>query len=62
MKKLYKLRSGQKLLGVCAGIAEYLEVDVSVVRILCVFVSLTGAGVVAYIAAGFILPFKDEVA
>jgi len=49
------------LLGVCAGIAEYLEVDVSAVRIVTLLMGLTVAGFIAYLAAGFILPFKDEI-
>ena len=43
--------------GVCAGIADYLNVDVTVVRLLVVVLSCLGfTGVVAYIIAAIIMP------
>ena len=33
-KKLYKKTSEKKICGVCAGLAEYLNIDVTVVRVL----------------------------
>lgn len=43
--------------GVCAGIAEYLNVDVTIVRLLVVVLScMAFSGVVAYIVAAFIMP------
>lgn len=35
-KKLYKKTSEKKICGVCAGLAEYLNMDVTVVRLLFV--------------------------
>ncbi len=61
MKKLYKLRDNKMFLGVCGGVAEYLEVDPSIIRIIWFILAFTGAGLLAYFIAGFILPFKDEV-
>lgn len=61
MKKLYKVEEGKMLCGVCTGLAEYLRLDVNVVRIAAVVAGFCGgAGVVAYIAAAILLPFKDE--
>lgn len=56
-KKLVKSSSERMICGVCAGIAEYFEVDVTVIRILwTIFTLLGGSGVVAYIIAAIIMP------
>lgn len=43
-KKLYKKTSEKKICGVCAGLAEYLNMDVTVVRLLFVLLSLFTTG------------------
>lgn len=51
----------RKLFGVCAGVADYLEVDPVVVRVVWIIASaLTGGfpGVVAYILAALVMPEK----
>ena len=49
-KKLYKSTTDRKLCGVCAGIANYLNIDPTVVRLLWALITfLGGAGVIAYI-------------
>ena len=47
--------------GVCAGFARYLDVDVTLMRILCIAVTIFtgGLGLIAYLAAWIIMP-KDE--
>ena len=61
-KKLYKNTKDKKLAGVCAGLAEFLKMDVSLVRILWVVVTLLGSlGLWLYIACALILPEKPEV-
>ena len=56
-KKLYRIKNGAMLTGVCNGLAAYFDVDVNLVRVAAVLlVSLTGVGLVAYIAAAVILP------
>lgn len=60
-KTLYKSKTDRKLCGVCGGIAEYLGVDVNIVRIAAIVsVFFGGLGVIAYIAAAFMLPEKDD--
>ncbi|MBQ6183118.1 MAG: PspC domain-containing protein [Clostridia bacterium] len=60
-KKLYKDTKHKKICGVCAGISEYLDIDVTVIRLLWViFGCLGGAGFVAYIMAAFIMPDKGD--
>ena len=61
MKKLYKSRTDKKLCGVCGGIAEYLEVDSTIVRLITVIIALAcGSGVLAYIIAALIMSYKPE--
>ena len=56
-KRLMKSRTDRKLAGVCGGIAEYLEVDPTVIRLVWVIVSLIGgSGLLAYIAAAILMP------
>jgi phage shock protein C len=42
-KKLYRSASQKMLAGVCGGLAEYLDIDVSIVRLLCVGLALVTA-------------------
>ncbi len=61
MKKLYKSRTDKKLCGVCGGIAEYLEVDPTIVRLITVIIALAcGSGLLAYIIAALIMSYKPE--
>lgn len=60
-KKLYKSTTDRKLCGVCAGIAKYLNIDPTIIRLLWVVVTFFGgAGVLAYVACALIIP--DEPA
>ena len=55
-KKLTKGRN-RMICGVCSGLAEYLGVDVTVVRLATVVISLfTCVGVLAYLVAAVIMP------
>ena len=57
-KTLVRRRDGRMLAGVCAGAADYLGVDVTIVRVIWAVVSVItgGAGVLAYLAAWAIIP------
>lgn len=59
MKKLYKTRYDKKICGVCNGLAEYLEVDVSLIRIIWLVCAFSGVGLIAYFASAIILPYKE---
>ncbi|MCF0136319.1 MAG: PspC domain-containing protein [Lachnospiraceae bacterium] len=60
-KKLYRSTGNKMIAGVCAGVANYLNVDVTVVRLLWAVVSLfAGAGILAYLLAWFIIP-EDNI-
>lgn len=61
-KRLYKNKEDVVISGVCSGLAEYLNMDVSLVRILTVaIVLLTGIGIVPYIVLAIVLPDKKDV-
>ena len=57
-KKLYRSAVQVKISGVCGGIAEYFNIDATVIRLVWVLVTLLNlfAGVVAYVACVFIIP------
>ena len=57
-KRLYKDRQHQMLCGVCAGFAEYLNIDVTLGRLLMVLLGLTSIGVIFYIIAAVVMPEK----
>lgn len=61
-KRLYKIEKGKKLDGVCGGIAEYFEIDPTLVRLAWIlFTACAGSGILAYIIAAIIMPRKSEV-
>jgi phage shock protein PspC (stress-responsive transcriptional regulator) len=56
-KRLYRSGKEKILGGVCGGIAEYFNVDPTLVRLLWVFFILAfGTGLLAYIIAWIIIP------
>ena len=60
-KRLYRSRADRMLLGVCSGIAEYFNIDPTIVRIIWAIASIFAfAGIVAYIAGAFIIPEKPD--
>ncbi len=59
-KRLYKIEKGKKLCGVCGGIAEYFDIDPTVIRLLWILlVFCAGTGILAYIVAAIIMPTKS---
>lgn len=62
MKKLYKIRSEAVVGGGCAGIAEYFNIDKTVVRVAFALISLISGvflGIVFYIVCMMVMPDKD---
>lgn len=60
MKKLTKSTRDRKLAGVCGGLAEYFEVDSTLVRLIWVVLFFcAGSGLLAYILAAIIMPEGD---
>ena len=59
-KRLYKSSTDKKVCGVCGGIANYFDVDPTVIRLIWVIFTLSGgSGLIAYIIAAIIMP--DEM-
>lgn len=56
MNKLMKCESDRKICGVCSGVARYLNIDTTVIRLIWGILSLTGFGISAYIIAALIMP------
>jgi len=56
-KRLYKSRNDKKISGVCGGIANYFDIDPTIVRIAWVLFSLAyGSGIIAYIIFALVMP------
>lgn len=56
-KKIYRQGEGRMVAGVCGGIADYLNVDVAVVRLaMLVLALLGGIGLVVYGVAWILVP------
>lgn len=60
-KRLYRSRTDRSLAGVCGGLAEYFQVDPTLVRVLFVLFTLMGGpGLIVYIALALIVPEEPE--
>jgi phage shock protein PspC (stress-responsive transcriptional regulator) len=59
VRRLYQIREGAMLSGVCTGIAAYLDLDVTLVRVLfALFTLLTyGLGIAVYVVMALVVPF-----
>jgi len=63
MKRLYRSKKDRMLYGVCGGIAEYFNIDPTLIRLLWVIFSLLGAvvtGILAYVICCIIIPENPE--
>ena len=60
-KRLYKSNKDKKVDGVCGGIAEYFEVDSTLIRLAWVlFCFCGGSGLLAYLIAAIIIPRQPD--
>lgn len=59
-KKLYRNTKNKMIAGVCSGLAEYLNIDPTIVRLIWALIGLSGAGIVAYLIAAIIIPEKPS--
>ena len=60
-KKLYRVMAGKKVSGVCMGLAQYLNVDVTIIRLIWVIATLFTSvlpGVILYILCVIIIPVE----
>lgn len=60
-KKLYRIRQGKIIAGVCGGIAKYFDIDSKIVRLLCaVLVAAYGSGLLVYILFAIFVPKEPK--
>ncbi len=63
-KRLYRAPESESMIGgVCAGIANYFDIDPTLIRLLWVlvtFFSFIGTGIIVYIIAWIIIPRKNN--
>ena len=59
-KKLYRNTDSKMIAGVCSGLAEYINIDPTIVRLIWALIALSGAGVLAYLIAAIIIPEKPN--
>jgi phage shock protein C len=58
-KRLYRDTENGMIGGVCAGLAEYFNVDPTIVRLIFVFLTLAGfSGVLIYLIMLLVVPAK----
>ncbi len=62
-KRLYRVEGPEaKLFGVCGGIAEYFDVDPTIVRVVTAVLMLVyGTGILAYLVCALCMPKKSEI-
>ena len=57
VKKLYRSRTDRKIWGICGGLAKYLDMDSTVVRIIAIVsIFISGIGIIAYIVMRIMVP------
>jgi phage shock protein C len=62
-RKLYRSRTDRKLAGVCGGLAQYFNLDATLLRVLFVVLAvLGGSGLVLYLAMWIIVPNEPQAA
>ena len=61
-KKLYKIKEGKKVCGVCGGLAEFFGIDPTLVRVgwLILTVCSNAPGLLAYFICAAIMPTKPK--
>jgi len=61
-RRLERSRTDRVIAGVCGGIAEYFEVDATLVRVGMVILGLGGLGILIYIVLLIVMPLPGEPA
>ena len=62
-KRLYKITAEKKVAGVCAGFAEFLNLDVTLVRVIALFLILASFStmLIFYFICAIIMPDKNDI-
>ena len=60
-KRLYRSRTDKKLAGVCGGVAEYFNIDPTIVRVIWALLAFFyGTSILLYIIMAFVVPEKPD--
>jgi phage shock protein C len=61
-KTLVRSTNGRMAAGVCAGVADYFGIDVTLVRVMLAIAAVLtgGTGILAYLAAWVIIPAEGQ--
>jgi phage shock protein C len=62
-KRLVRPRKGRKIAGVCLGLAEYFDLDVTIIRLVWLIATLLpmpGAGLLSYLIGWIVIPQEPE--
>ncbi len=61
-KNLVRVEEGKQLAGVATGLARHLDIDVTIVRLIFIFLTLAGGpGILAYIILAIMMPEASSV-
>lgn len=60
-RRLYRSEEGRMLAGICGGLADYLDLDPTVIRVLFVVAGMFGWGVFLYLVMWLIVPTRSKV-
>ena len=56
-KRLYRSRTDRQIAGVCSGLAEYFDLDPSIVRLIFLLMTVMGGpGLILYIVLAIVVP------
>ena len=60
-KRLYQIREGAMVSGVCKGIAAFFDIDVTIVRVVFVILAFVtfGVWILAYVVMAIVIPYAD---
>lgn len=60
-KRLYRTRTDRKLAGVCGGVAEYFNIDPTIVRVVWALLAFFyGTSILLYVIMAFVVPEKPD--
>ena len=59
-KRLYRSKSDRKIFGVCGGLADYFDIDPTIIRVIFLAsIFFTGGGIIAYLILAIITPEEN---
>ena len=60
-RRLYRSKRQRMIAGICGGIAEYFNIDPTLVRLGAAILLFSGVGILPYLIAWVIIPDEDKV-